>query len=125
MHATLTSPSNPQLLRRVLLWRCRRAQSRYFGLTALNELYNGLKSSAAKRSAILFLRPALRGVVERDSLGEESAGSAPGLGGTSSGAIKASDRPWTLRHHYMAHLEGSGTQAQDKVRAPMGGDWVA
>jgi hypothetical protein len=107
-----------QLLRRVLLWRCRRAQSRLFGLTALTELYNSLQSSQAKRSVVLFLRPALRGVVERETVAESAAGSAAvGVGFGAGSAAKASDRPWTLRHHYMAHLEGSGSTVRDQVRA--------
>jgi hypothetical protein len=119
-------PPPGQLLRRVLLWRCRRASARAFGLSALAELYASLASSAAKRSVVLWLRPALRGALERDTAAPPAGtASAPPMLPGALAAAKVSDRPWTLRHHYLVHLEGCGAGVTDRVQAAFVGLYTA
>jgi hypothetical protein len=68
------------------VWRARRASVRAFGLAALAEMFASLPSSRCKQSTVLWLRPSLRGVLERGHSTAEGEGQAC---------------EWTLRHHYL------------------------
>lgn len=104
----------PQLLDAVLKWRNRRASARTFGLAAFTQAMTSIASLSAQRSVLMWLRPALRGVTER-----EVRTAVPTHVKSSAAGRKAalSEHPWTLRHHYSVHLQGCSEFVMDKLQA--------
>jgi hypothetical protein len=92
----------------ILSWRVRRAEVRAFGLTALANAFDAVQSSAAKQACLMWLRPSLRGVTEREIRTALPSASPGG---------KDADKPWTLRHHYRVNLEGCRCGVLDRVQA--------
>jgi hypothetical protein len=89
----------PQMLRSLLALRKRRALYRRFGLDGLRSLLSVTSVASAHADTLVWLRPALRGIEETET--DDSDGRAS----------------WTLRRHYLQHLEGCNGLTLDQVQA--------
>lgn len=89
----------PAMLRSLLALRKRRALCRRFGLDALRALLGATSVASAHADALVWLRPALRGIEETEADDSDTRAS------------------WTLRRHYLQHLEGCNGVTLDQVQA--------
>ncbi|KAF0690354.1 hypothetical protein As57867_018179, partial [Aphanomyces stellatus] len=95
----------PEILYALLERRYARSESRIFGLEAMKTILNCISFDTARYSALLFLRPALRGFTEEERLSRE----------TYQEPLEGSFRP-TVRHHYLKGLEGCNQPVLNQVQ---------
>ncbi|CAK4812184.1 unnamed protein product [Aphanomyces euteiches] len=95
----------PDILNALLERRYARSESRIYGLEAMKCILNCMSFDTARYSALLFLRPALRGFTEEERLSRE----------TYQEPLEGSFRP-TVRHHYLKGLEGCNRPVLDQVQ---------
>ncbi|RHX98063.1 hypothetical protein DYB36_003465 [Aphanomyces astaci] len=82
--------------------RYTRSESRVFGLDAMKTILNVLSFDSCRSSAVLFLRPALRGFTDDERVARETYLEQP-QSLVEGGSLAF--RP-TVRHHYLKGLEG-------------------
>ncbi|ETW08019.1 hypothetical protein, variant 1 [Aphanomyces invadans] len=100
----------PEVLYALLERRYTRSGSRVYGLEAMKTILNCISFDTCRSSAVLFLRPALRGFTEDERLARETYLEQP------QSLLEGSAFRPTVRHHYLKGLEGCSRPVLKQVQ---------
>ncbi|TYZ68588.1 hypothetical protein PybrP1_010076 [[Pythium] brassicae (nom. inval.)] len=101
----------PEVLRMLLERRQKRSDSRLFGLQAMKSILSIVSFNSARHSAVLFLRPALRGFTDDEKESREL---------NDGGQVVTETFRATVRHHYLKGLEGCNRPTIERVQQAFG-----